>query len=1402
MSGTGPVTFDCPSEGTTLNGFLFLASSSAGLQVNATRLGMRGTNGAFGDMDISIVNSGVMRYTGPGETTDRTLILTNHYISSTEATKRPCSGVLEQAGTGTFVVQSQVEVPLDDTGTLTLRNNTAHDGVWETPLSGALNLRKDGTGRWKLDGANTYTGSTTVDAGTLYITKNGRLPATSVKVAGGAELVFEGDPEVPVAQSCPTITTTGANAVIRVAEGCTLTLAGVAQTTASTLNIITEGASAEVVVEGQSAGNAPGYLLFNGRPAAFDASGKVKKMLVSVTTTVPVRGGVIPNDGATGVGIINGGESGNVTLAAAATTVKSVLQQADSPATVALAAGEKLTADVLAIDEGKADLTVGTAVGQGTVQGSLTLWPESADSTLTVNSAVNATSLTKLGDGVARILSPFAYTGTLALNYGTIALADCGNLAATLSGTGRLVKEASANWTLSKAQPNFLGEFVLAGGTTRPAAADARTYFGDAQKSTLVVTNGATLYVQPTTPSANVNYGSREVRVSGDGADGNGALVFEGVDTVTSYPFTRLTLDGDTSITNVGVGSKTVAFTSRDGLTTTLNMNGHKLTRHGRGRLALPSVVTNAGPITLTDVAKVTGDNFNFLEINQTVFKGEEQDLAAAPVTMGMGSRVALANLTTPVPVPLVVAGTNAQLTVYNGNNLTDNCECWGGPVTFNEDAELYLYAYGDFTRHMRISGKISGLGGFTFHTGSGHYYFLNPTNDFTGPAKLAFPSGSGSFSSLTLAGDRSLPHYGNVQVRGMGTINMLVNAEHTTWPDAEVGRFMREADFADGNGRYGTLAFDTSRLDAPYTVEMANLGDLSNCVGGLGGRGPHPVIFTGELSMPRGMFKCYDGVLRIAGPGARTIRTIQVSGERTPDTGGTIEIVDGAEVVITDSPQLGGQDASLACLVISNATLRSPNASIAIYAGSSTASRGVIKVMDGADVSVYPILGNGVGCLGGSLWQTGGKQTLANNFTIGNNSTGYFEIDGGETELTGGRTLSFAGAASNTVGILRIKKGAFRMTGASNNLSVGGSNDGLGHIRVSGGEFEMRGTGWTRIGADTAIRSNCVAVVTVDGTGLVTMTNNMDIALGCMAFSTGVCNLNGGVFHAYSVHGSSNASREGKASFVNFNGGTFKCGTYATPLSNLTRLTVREGGAAVDTDGRDVTIGLAFRKPEGGGVLSVPVPDFGADARFIGSPAVVIEGDGRGATAYAEFDPNTLSVTGITVTSPGNGYTWAKAKVHFGGQTITSASYHRFWTVDCVVGAQPASGSFTKKGAGTLTLTGANEWEGNTIVAGGILKIGAASALPADSHVVLAGGGIEVAAGVDMPMAIDVSLSAAQLTDKKARYVLARYPNGLPETLPTFNFTDQIPVGSWGICRDGNELVLRYVRGMNINFR
>jgi autotransporter-associated beta strand protein len=177
-------------------------------------------------------NTPTLKYTGTGGvdgTTNRVLNLRG-------------SGTLnlEQAGTGLLKFTANTTADTGNFGAKTLNLSGSTSGTGE--FSGAIveqnttyktSVSKSGTGKWTLSGANTYTGSTTLNGGTLALGANNVLPNTSAVSIGAATL-----DAATFTDTAGTLAVTAA-ATINLGSGAALTFAdSSAITWPGTLNII------------------------------------------------------------------------------------------------------------------------------------------------------------------------------------------------------------------------------------------------------------------------------------------------------------------------------------------------------------------------------------------------------------------------------------------------------------------------------------------------------------------------------------------------------------------------------------------------------------------------------------------------------------------------------------------------------------------------------------------------------------------------------------------------------------------------------------------------------------------------------------------------------------------------------------------------------------------------------------------------------------------------------------------------------------------------------------------------------------------------------------------------------------------------------------------------------------
>ena len=427
-------------------------------------------------------------------------------------------------------------------------------------------------------------------------------------------------------------------------------------------------------------------------------------------------------------------------------------------------------------------------------------------------------------------------------------------------------------------------------------------------------------------------------------------------------------------------------------------------------------------------------------------------------------------------------------------------------------------------------------------------------------------------------------------------------------------------------------------------------------------------------------------------------------------------------------------------------------------------------EVLDGAIVTNRFQFSVGSGSSSGALYQRGGETYMPYTGTyagfLGSLGDGFVELSGGLMQI---EQYLYMGARESGVGQFYVKDGVGKILNSV--MYVGDA--GKASVYQTGGTFELcKGLtinstqpGWAG--------DNGIGLYTVDGAAALTkVSGGAVVVCGRSGGGLGVLNLNnGGTLEAAKVYKSS--ASETSKSYVNFNGGILKANADCSEMfKDIDAVTVYGGGAIIDTDGHDVTLAAPLAAPAAGGIASIGI-DATKFANIVSPPMLTIAGDGFGASAVVNFDSTTRTITGVTVTSPGWGYTAANT-------TITAT--YKGWsatTETCAFTLTEEAGApfvLTKRGEGTLHV--------------------ATDTLPAGSTVSTEGGCVAVAGA--WPSGLKVKLPSAPVEGTK--YVLAQ-AESFPDGVPGLADGDVVPQG-WSVKLRGNKAVFSFDRGLMLLFR
>jgi len=179
LTKTGAGTWVLTNNANDFGGSIFVNGGT----LSVATLANGGVASPIGAGTTISMNGGTLRYTGAATgTTDRGITFGGGN-----------AGGLESAGTGVVTFTNTAAIGGTTTGTLRLLGTNTGDNVLAAGIGGAIPVTKSGAGKWRLTGANTSTGATTVNGGTLEM-DGSQTTTASVTVSGaGAKLALLSD---------------------------------------------------------------------------------------------------------------------------------------------------------------------------------------------------------------------------------------------------------------------------------------------------------------------------------------------------------------------------------------------------------------------------------------------------------------------------------------------------------------------------------------------------------------------------------------------------------------------------------------------------------------------------------------------------------------------------------------------------------------------------------------------------------------------------------------------------------------------------------------------------------------------------------------------------------------------------------------------------------------------------------------------------------------------------------------------------------------------------------------------------------------------------------------------------------------------------------------------------------
>ncbi|HEY4146948.1 autotransporter-associated beta strand repeat-containing protein [Pinirhizobacter sp.] len=1271
-------------------------SGITNITVVAPVLAVAGTNSSFGTGTaggISLSN-GTLSYIGGLTSTDRAFSVTGASVIDNDGT-----GALSLSGTATTAAAASV---------LTLGGSFAGPNVLSGIVSGPGSVTMNGAGSWELDGNNTYTGTTTVQSGTLIAGSDQALGTTKAVVVNGGTLDLNSQDI-----TAPSLAGTGGS--VDLGSG-TLTLKSTSGSTAYAGAIVGTGGLTKLGAGTQTLTGASTYsgdTTIGGGTLAlnFAAAGAPTSNIIGSASALNLNGGALT---------ITGG------AAADSQSFNGLNVTAGSNRINATAAsGHTLNVGLGGINRSGGLVDFGFNTGS-------TITTTHADGALGGWATVNGTDYAQVTGGVITAFTAYAdkddastwvngdivsdeggatntgYFGTVAGNValGGLKYTALANSIVSIGAANSLSVDGSIiiTPTVAGAGQTIQGGSITGGSGGSPLGVLQNSGGNFHITSTIVDNGGATSFVS--------------------GGSGTGAVSLNGTNTYTG----GTTVSGGTlNISSVANGGAASAIGASSADPSNLVIENGSL--HYIGATASTDrgfTLVNGGPSRAVQVDGTTVLSFS-------------------------------GQVTSPDDAGFIKSGTGTLALTNAGNDFV-------GPVTVSGGL-LSVATLADGGQASSLGAATSDSSSLALQSGGGLEYTggtVDIDRGFTlggGPGHVAVDQ-----AGTTLTVDGTVVGSGSLVKDGAGTLVLTGTNTYTGGNTVNAGTLR-----AGSSQAFGGLA--TGAGAGQLTVNAGATADLNGFavwVTGLNGAGNLTLGNTGVLQL-RGT-GTFTGSISGAGSVSAFSGTSQTfSGCNNSYTGATNIF---SSMIITDCLANGGQNSGIGAstadptnLTFGGGVLSYTGATVSIDRGMQLSANGALNITNAATTLTDSGLIQGPGVLikqgDGTLVLTHANNTYSGGTRVSGGilragasqlfGTGNFQMDdtagalldlngfdntirlltgggttGGNVQLSGA-TLSFNAASTGTAdyagAILGtgaiVKGGAYKQIFSGCNSSyigtttvnagtlgvecldnggsassMGSSSAAAGNLVLNGGTFQYLGTGDSTDRLFT-LGPSATSALDASGTGAVQFTNT-----GAIAFSTPntaqAVTLTGTSADNNSLSAQITDNGTGKTSLSKTGVGTW---ILRNAASNYTGVTAISGGVlGVD------------HLTDGGQASSIGSSSNAAANLLIGNGAT-LRYTGTGDTTDRLF---TLSLGTSVIESSGTGAidfanTGSAAYTGSGNRTLGLGGTN---TGNNTMGGTIIDGpggitTLAKNDAGTWLLTGTNTYTGNTVVNDGLLQLG-----------------------------------------------------------------------------------------------